>query len=101
RFYLFRNTSGADNPDGSVIVRIVGNLDTILEIDSGFPTSSAAPAAAERPQNPDESVALLARIRDGEGKTTPLAADHSAYHLGKFITVRRILGASSRAQFQT
>jgi hypothetical protein len=45
----------------------------------------------------DESVDLPARIPHGEGQTllreALLVADHNAYHLGEFITVRRILGA--------
>src|SRR5262249_53675051 len=45
----------------------------------------------------DQSVDLLARIPHGEGQTllreALLVADHNAYHLGEFITVRRILGA--------
>lgn len=40
---------------------------------------------------------LLARIPHGEGQTllreALLAADHNAYHLGQFMTVRRLLGA--------
>jgi hypothetical protein len=45
----------------------------------------------------DESSDLLARIPHGEGQTllreALLVADHNAYHLGEFITVRRLLGA--------
>ena len=45
----------------------------------------------------DESVDLLARIPHGDGQTilreALLVADHNAYHLGEFLTVRRLLGA--------
>jgi hypothetical protein len=45
----------------------------------------------------DESVDLYARIPHGEGQTilreVLLAADHNAYHLGQFVTVRRMLGS--------
>ena len=45
----------------------------------------------------DESSDLLSRIPHGEGQTllreALLVADHNAYHLGEFITVRRLLGA--------
>jgi hypothetical protein len=44
----------------------------------------------------DESVDLLAPIPHGDGQTilreALLIADHNAYHLGEFITVRRLLG---------
>ena len=47
----------------------------------------------------DESIDLYARIPHGEGQTVLreilLTADHNAYHLGQFVTVRRLLGAMS------
>ncbi len=45
----------------------------------------------------DDSVDLFARIPHGEGQTilreVLLAADHTAYHLGQLVEVRRALGA--------
>jgi len=45
----------------------------------------------------DESIDLYARIPHGDGQTVLreilLTADHNAYHLGQFVTVRRLLGA--------
>ena len=45
----------------------------------------------------DDSVDLLARIPHGDGQTVLrevlLAADHTAYHLGQLVEVRRALGA--------
>ncbi len=45
----------------------------------------------------DESTDLHAKIPHGDGQTVLrealLVADHNAYHLGQFMTVRRILGA--------
>ena len=45
----------------------------------------------------DKSIDLFARIPHGTGQTVLrealLAGDHNAYHLGQFVTVRRLLGA--------
>jgi len=45
----------------------------------------------------DESTDLCAPIPHGDGQTilreALLVADHNAYHLGQFVTVRRLLGA--------
>lgn len=45
----------------------------------------------------DESTDLLARIPHGEGQTVLrealVAADHTSYHLGQLVLLRRILGA--------
>ncbi len=45
----------------------------------------------------DESIDLFARIPHGDGQTylreLLLVADHSAYHVGELIVVRRLLGA--------
>jgi hypothetical protein len=45
----------------------------------------------------NERIDLFARIPHGDGQTVLrealLAADHSAYHLGQLIEVRRALGA--------
>jgi len=45
----------------------------------------------------DESTDLFAKIPHGDGQTVLrevlLAADHTAYHLGAFILLRRMLGA--------
>jgi DinB superfamily len=45
----------------------------------------------------DESTDLLAKIPHGDGQTVLrevlLAADHTAYHLGAFVLLRRMLGA--------
>jgi hypothetical protein len=45
----------------------------------------------------DESTNLFAKIPRGDGQTVLreilLAADHTAYHLGAFILLRRMLGA--------
>jgi hypothetical protein len=45
----------------------------------------------------DESTDLLARIPHGDGQTilreVLVAADHTSYHLGELILLRRILGA--------
>ena len=45
----------------------------------------------------DESIDLHARVKHGDGQTVLreilVAADHAAYHLGQFMTVRRSLGA--------
>jgi len=45
----------------------------------------------------DESLDLLAPIPHGQGQTVLrealLVADHNSYHLGEFITVRRLLEA--------
>ncbi len=45
----------------------------------------------------DPSTDLYARIPHGDGQTilreALLAADHSAYHLGELVLVRRLLGA--------
>ena len=45
----------------------------------------------------DDAVDLFARIPHGDGQTVLrealLAADHSAYHLGQLVEVRRALGA--------
>ena len=45
----------------------------------------------------DPSIDLFAPIPHGEGQTllreALLLADHNAYHLGQFVTVRRLLGA--------
>jgi hypothetical protein len=45
----------------------------------------------------DDSVDLFARIPHGDGQTilreVLLAADHTAYHLGQLVEVRRALGA--------
>lgn len=45
----------------------------------------------------DESVDLMAPIPNGDGQTilreALLVADHNAYHLGAFVTVRQLLGA--------
>ncbi|HWC00936.1 MAG TPA: DinB family protein [Bryobacteraceae bacterium] len=45
----------------------------------------------------DESVDLLARIPHGDGQTilreALLIADHTSYHLGELLVVRRLLGA--------
>ncbi len=45
----------------------------------------------------DPKTDLLARIPHGEGQTilreALLAADHSAYHLGQLVLLRRLLGA--------
>jgi hypothetical protein len=44
----------------------------------------------------DKSTDLYSRIPHGEGQTllreALLTADHNAYHLGQFVTVRRMLG---------
>jgi hypothetical protein len=44
----------------------------------------------------DESIDLYARIPHGDGQTVLreilLTADHTAYHLGQLVMVRRILG---------
>jgi hypothetical protein len=44
-----------------------------------------------------ESTDLLAKIPHGDGQTilreALLAADHTAYHLGEFVLLRRMLGA--------
>ena len=44
-----------------------------------------------------ESEDLLGRIPHREGQTllreVLLVADHNAYHLGQFVTIRRLLGA--------
>jgi uncharacterized damage-inducible protein DinB len=48
----------------------------------------------------DESIDLAARIPHGTGQTylreILLVIDHTAYHLGELIVVRRLLGAWSR-----
>jgi len=45
----------------------------------------------------DESVDLFAKIPHGDGQTilreALLAADHTSYHLGQLVLVRRMLGA--------
>jgi hypothetical protein len=45
----------------------------------------------------DESTDLFSRIPHGDGQTilreALVAADHTAYHLGEFVLLRRILGA--------
>jgi DinB superfamily len=45
----------------------------------------------------DESINLFAKIPHGDGQTVLrevlLAADHTAYHLGAFVLLRRMLGA--------
>ncbi len=45
----------------------------------------------------DESTDLFAKIPHGDGQTVLrealLAADHTAYHLGQIVLVRRLLGA--------
>ena len=45
----------------------------------------------------DDSTGLFAPIPHGDGQTilreALLVADHNAYHLGQFVTVRRLLGA--------
>ncbi len=45
----------------------------------------------------DESTDLFAKIPHGDGQTALrealLAADHTAYHLGQMVLVRRLLGA--------
>ena len=45
----------------------------------------------------DPKITLEARIPHGEGQTylreILLAADHSAYHIGELVVVRRLLGA--------
>jgi len=45
----------------------------------------------------DESTDLFAKIPHGDGQTVLrevlLAADHTAYHLGAFVLLRRMLGA--------
>ena len=45
----------------------------------------------------DPGVDPLAPIPHGQGRTVlreaMLAADHNAYHLGRLVTVRRLLGA--------
>lgn len=48
----------------------------------------------------DPSVDLFARIPHGQGQTylreLVLAADHSAYHVGEMVVVRRLLGVWRR-----
>jgi hypothetical protein len=48
----------------------------------------------------DPKIDLLAPIAHGQGQTilreALLLADHNAYHLGQFVTVRRALGAWQR-----
>ena len=45
----------------------------------------------------DDATTLLARIPHGEGQTVLrealLAADHTSYHLGQLVLLRRLLGA--------
>jgi hypothetical protein len=45
----------------------------------------------------DESINFFAKIPHGDGQTVLrevlLAADHTAYHLGAFVLLRRMLGA--------
>lgn len=45
----------------------------------------------------NESTDLLAKIPNGDGQTVLrevlLAADHTAYHLGAFVLLRRVLGS--------
>ena len=45
----------------------------------------------------DESTDLFGKIPQGDGQTilreALLAADHTAYHLGAFVLLRRMLGA--------
>lgn len=56
-----------------------------------------ADAKAMRDLIADPKRDLLAPIRGGEGQTllreALLAADHTAYHVGQLIVVRRLLGA--------
>jgi hypothetical protein len=53
--------------------------------------------AAMRKLVADTRTDLFARIPHGTGQTilreTLLVADHNAYHLGQFVSVRRLLGA--------
>ncbi|MGA2350201.1 MAG: hypothetical protein ABSF70_07205 [Terracidiphilus sp.] len=45
----------------------------------------------------DESTDLFAKIPHGDGQTilkeALVAADHTSYHLGQLVLLRRILGA--------
>ncbi|MDB4949074.1 MAG: DinB-like domain protein [Gemmatimonadetes bacterium] len=56
-----------------------------------------ADRAAMKALTLDESVDLLAAIPHGSGQTylreILLVADHSAYHVGELVAVRRMLGA--------
>jgi uncharacterized damage-inducible protein DinB len=80
--------------------------------DDYWPSSSAPPTAAKWDESieqfrrdrsafqdlaADTSIDLFAKIPHGQGQTylreILLAADHTAYHVGQLILVRRLLGA--------